>query len=69
MNYLKVTYIENNGQHEVVFENISYSKLRRLKRKYLKADDMCKITVLELTVTYECNNFLKTEILHSLYQQ
>lgn len=66
MNYLKVNYIENDVQHEVVFENIGYSKLRRLKRKYLKADDMCKITVLELTVTYERDNFLKTEILHSL---
>ena len=69
MNNLKATYIENNVQHEVVYKNISYSKLKRLKRKYLKADDKCKITVLELVITYECGNFLKTEILHSLNQQ
>lgn len=69
MNNLKVTYIENNVQHEVAYKNISYSKLKRLKRKYLKADDKCKITVLELVVTYEYGNFLKTEILHSLNQQ
>lgn len=66
-NSIKITYVENNVQKEVVCENISRSKAGRLKRKYLKADDTAKITLLEIVVMYQVNDFLKTEILHSLH--
>lgn len=66
-NSIKITYIENDVQKEVVCENISRSKASRLKRKYLKADDTAKITLLEIVVMYQVGDFLKTEILHSLH--
>lgn len=69
MNSIKVNYIQNGVEKEVIFDNISISKARRLKKKYLRADDNLQIDLVELVLITQVNNFLKREFYHSLHRQ
>ena len=60
---IKINYVENGEEKEFIAENISSSKTKRLKQKYLTAHNNNYITLLQLITAYKVGDFIKRDSL------